>query len=76
MERFVGYIKGKVKHELVIKRPKELRVITFGDSSYADCPDTRRSSTGDIHTIGGALVSWRAQKTKLVCLSSAEAEYV
>ena len=76
MERLVGYIRGKEKHELVIKRPRELSVISYGDSSYADCKDTRRSSTGDLHTIGGGLVSWRAQKTKFVCLSSAEAEYV
>ena len=76
MERFIGYLKGKEKHELVIRRPREVRVFSFGDSSYADCRDTRRSSTGDLHTIGGALVSWRAQKTKFVCLSSAEAEYV
>ena len=53
-----------------------MRVISLGDASYSDCLDTRRSSTGDIHTIGGALVSWRAQKTPFVCLSSAEAEYI
>ena len=76
MERFVGYLKGKERHELVIRRPTELKVYSFGDSSYADCKDTRRSSTGDINTLGGAIVSWRAQKTKFVCMSSAEAEYV
>ena len=76
MSRIVGYLRGKKAHELVIRRPKSLRIISFGDASYADCHDTRRSSTGDLHTIGGSLVSWRAQKTKFVCLSSAEAEYV
>ena len=59
-----------------MKRPKDMRVYSLGDSSYADCKDTRRSSTGELHTIGGTLVSTRAQKTKFVCLSSAEAEYV
>jgi len=76
MERFVGYLKQKEKHELVISKPTELRVISYGDASYADCIDTRRSSTGDLHTIGGALVSWRSQKMKFVCLSTTEAEYV
>ena len=61
---------------MVIRRPIELKIVSFGDSSYANCKDTRRSSTGNIHTIGGGLVSWRAQKTKFVCLSSTEAEYV
>ena len=76
MERFVGYLKGKEKHELVIRRPMEVRVISMGDTSYGDCPDTRRSSTADIHTVGGALTNWRAQKTNTVCLSPAEAEYI
>ena len=60
----------------MIRRPQSLKLIAFGDASYGDCLDTRRSSTGDIHTIGGSLISWRAQKTRFVCLSSAEAEYV
>ena len=76
MGRIVGYLRGKEKHELVIKRPQNLRIYSFGDASYGDCNESRRSSTGDIHTVGGSIISWRAQKTKFVCLSSAEAEYV
>ena len=76
MGRIVWYLKAKKTHELVITRPKTLKIVSFGDASYADCRDTRRSSTGDLYTIGGSLISWRAQKTKFVCLSSAEAEYV
>ena len=76
MHRMIGYLKGKKKHELTIRRPTTLRIFSFGDASYGDCLDTRHSSTGDIHTLGGSIISWRAQKTKFVCLSSAEAEYV
>ena len=77
MERFVGYLKQKEKHELVIREPTELRIYSYGDACYADCTYSRRSSSGDFHTIGGAaLVSWRSQKLKFVCLSSTEAEYV
>ena len=76
MHRMIGYLIGKEKHELVISRPKSIRITSFGDASYGDCKDTRHSSTGDIHTLGGSILSWRAQKTKFVCLSSAEAEYV
>lgn len=76
MDRMIGYLKGKHKHELVISRPKSLRITSFADASYADCKDTRRSSTGDINTLGGSIISWRAQKTKSVCLSSTEAEYI
>ena len=76
MSRMMGYLKFKKKHELVIRRPKSLRIVSFGDASYSDCKDTRRSSTGDIHTLGGSIVSWRAQKTKSICLLSTESEYI
>ena len=76
MNRLVGYLKQKGTHELVIRRPLGMKIISFGDASYSDCKETRRSSTGDIHTIGGSIVSWRAQKTKFICLSSAESKYV
>ena len=59
IERLIGYIQRKDNHELVIRIPIEI----FRDSSYADCEDTQRNITGDIHTIGGRLVSWQAKKT-------------
>ena len=76
MERLVGYINSKGEHKLVIKRPKEIRVISFRDLRYENCKQSRRISTGDLHTIGGELVSWQAQRTKCICLSSTEAEYI
>ena len=76
MHRTVRYLKGKAKHELVIWRPQSLKLIAFGDASYEDCIDSRQSSTGNIRTLGGSIISWRAQKTCFVCLLSAEAEYV
>ncbi len=76
MERMVGYLIWKGKHKLILRRPTSMKVISYGDASYGDCKETRRSSTGDLHTVGGCIVSWRAQKTRFVCLSSTEAEYV
>ena len=29
MDRFVGYIKGKKKHELIVKIPRELRTVSL-----------------------------------------------
>ena len=76
MERIIGYLIGKEKHELTIMRPRNLKITSFCDASYADCKSTRKSSTGDINTLGGSILSWRSQKTKVVCLSSTEAEYI
>ena len=71
-----GYLKGKKNNELLIRRPKSMRIVYFGDAYYADYQETRRSSTDDLYTIRGSLVNWRVRKTRFVCLSSVGAEYV
>ena len=38
--------------------------------------DDRRSTTGDVSTIGGPTVSWILKLQKLVALSTMEAQYV
>ena len=58
MERIVGYLKGKGKHdELIINKPRSLKTLAYVDVSYVDCAVTRiRSSMGEIQTVGGAIV--------------------
>ena len=46
------------------------------DSDFADCPKTRKSTTGFIFYLNGAPVAWTSRIQKLVTLSSTEAEYV
>jgi hypothetical protein len=76
LDRLVGYLKAKAHHELILRRPRNLSIISFGDSSFGDCPDTRRSTGGGIHTIGGCLLNWNSQRQRTVTTSSCEAEYV
>jgi hypothetical protein len=76
MARFVGYIKSKPDHKMIMKKPTELRTISYCDSSYGDCKDTRRSTMGEVHTIGGAITSWKSQRQRSVTQSSSEAEYI
>jgi hypothetical protein len=76
MDRFVGYLKSKTDHKLIMRKPEELRTISYCDSSYGDCKDTRKSTMGEVHTLGGAITSWRSQRQKTVSQSSSEAEYV
>ena len=77
MERIAGYLKGKEKHELIINKPRSLKTVAYVDASrYVECADTRRSSMGDIQTVGGAIVSWSSKRQKTLSLSSTEAEYV
>jgi hypothetical protein len=51
------------------------RLVGYADASWGSCPITRRSTTGYIFSLGGA-ITWRSQKQAVVALSTAEAEYM
>lgn len=46
------------------------------DSDYANCNETRRSTTGYIIMYGRSPVSWCTRRQPIVALSSTEAEYI
>lgn len=48
----------------------------YCDSDWANCLDTRRSTTGYITWLAGNIISWCVQLQKTVALSSTEAEYM
>ena len=54
----------------------EFNIEGFIDSSFADCPITRKSTGGFIFCVNGAPLTWGSKKQSLVTLSSTEAEYV
>ena len=58
--------------------PAELRNTLWAaaDASYAADPITRRSHGGYIAYLNGGPISWKSGLQKLVCLSSAESEFV
>ena len=73
--RLIGYIK-KARLRLKIRKPVDLRIRGFSDSNYATNKDTRRSVTGYILTLGGALLTARSVSQRSTSLSSCESEYV
>jgi hypothetical protein len=48
-------------------------LVTFFDSSYADCPDTRRSTMGSITFLWGAVIDWRSKLYRRVTTASNKA---
>jgi hypothetical protein len=73
--RYVCSTESREDNYFLIKRPRELRTICKSDSDYGKCEISRKSISGQIVTLGGALIDWGSKKQTTVSLSSAEAEY-
>ena len=77
-KRILRYLKHTKHYKLTLKA-KELkngqRTMAFVDSSYADCPDTRRSRYGFIILYNGSPIAWKTRMQKCTAQSTAEAEY-
>ena len=78
IERLLGYIcSNPVNRKIKLRAPKLMKVQDVVDSSFGDNPDTRRSTSAYLGTIGGsALVAWWSKGQKVVACSSTEAEYM
>ena len=46
------------------------------DSDWAECPDSRRSTTDNTLMLNGAAVAWKSKRQSVLALSSAEAEFM
>ena len=51
-------------------------LFAFADASWANCPESRRSTTGWLLGYGGSWIDWCVKKQETVALSSCEAEYM
>lgn len=73
----VGYMKGTLgKPAMILKKPKELRCVSYVDASYGNSSEGRRSVSGEIHTLGGTITSFCSRTQKTISMSSAESEYI
>ena len=72
----MSYLKGIENNQgITFRGDKGLDLHAYCDSDWANCPDTRRSTSGFVVMVAGAAVSWISKRQATVALSTAEAEY-
>ena len=77
VKHILRYLRGTTKHGLCFARNNGQVTLTgYSDSSWGDCVDTRRSTSGYMFLLGGNLITWRTKKQSNVAKSSTEAELV
>jgi hypothetical protein len=60
---------------LLLRRSSSSDLVVYIDADWADCPDTRRSTSGYAVFLGDNLISWSVKRQTVVSRSSAEAKY-
>ncbi|XP_032798718.2 secreted RxLR effector protein 161-like [Daphnia magna] len=70
----LSYLAGTINHGLCYSETDSVDHLV-SDSDFADCQDTRRSTSGLIFIFNGGPVSWTSKLQKPIANSIAEAEY-
>ncbi|XP_057948847.1 uncharacterized mitochondrial protein AtMg00810 isoform X1 [Malania oleifera] len=71
----IKYLKGSPGLGLLFSSSNSFTLKAYCDANWANCPMTRRSTTGYCVFLGNSLISRKAKKQKTVSRSSSEAKY-
>ncbi|XP_050888648.1 secreted RxLR effector protein 161-like [Lathyrus oleraceus] len=75
-KKVLRYLKGTKGYMLMYRQTDNLDVIGYSDSDFADCVDSRKSTSGYIFMMVDRAISWRSTKQILVATSTMEVEFV
>ncbi|XP_071689020.1 uncharacterized mitochondrial protein AtMg00810-like [Rutidosis leptorrhynchoides] len=75
IKRIIRYIKGTVHMGLHMTRSKKHELVSYTDSDWGGCPNTRGSTSGYCIFLGDNLISWSSKRQPTISRSSAESEY-
>ena len=70
------YLVGTKDHGILFSPNKNSGVVGYTDSNFADCVDSRNSTTGYCFKFGNGAISWKSKIQECTTTSTTEAEYV
>nr|GEY35156.1 hypothetical protein [Tanacetum cinerariifolium] len=75
LKHFLRYVHGILDYDMHLYVSSTTELSAYTDADWADCPITRRSTSGYCVFFGDNLLSWSAKRHVTLSRSSAEAEY-
>ena len=75
LKRILCYIRGTLHLGLLLRPSSSTELMVYSDADWADCPNTRKSTSGYAVFLGDNLISWSPKRQHTVSCFSAEAEY-
>mmetsp|Transcript_10315 Transcript_10315/g.20624 ORF Transcript_10315/g.20624 Transcript_10315/m.20624 type:complete len:415 (+) Transcript_10315:1-1245(+) len=78
LRRLLQYLAGTAAFGIRWVREGVLKNVIYGDvdASWADCPTTRRGTSGYVFFMKGGPIDWKSKKQDCIGLSSVETEYI
>ncbi|KAK9689294.1 hypothetical protein RND81_09G049900 [Saponaria officinalis] len=73
--RILRYMARTVEFGIWYSKKSSLKLIGYSDSDWAGSLDDRKSTSGNIFSLGSGAITWSSKKQETVALSSSEAEY-
>ena len=75
VKHIIKYLK-RTRDYMLVYHSDELVPIGYTDSDFQSDMDSRKSTSGNVFTLGGGSIVWRSIKQTCVADSTMEAEYV
>jgi hypothetical protein len=78
VKRIMRYLKGTMSYGLAFRHQNndDARLIAYCDADWAGDISDRKSTSGYVMKLCGAVISWKAVRQECVALSTVEAEYI
>lgn len=72
----LAYLKTTIDLVITYRKGGDIKPYGYSDSSFADDPDSRKSTAGHVFMVAGGPVGWKAKTQCCVSTSTGEAEFV
>jgi len=75
-KKVLRYLQGKKNHMLAYKKFDHIEVISYTDSDFVNCMNTRKSIFGYVYLLVGGAISWKSVKQSVIVASTMKVEFI